>query len=808
MAMEEVEIQNVGGPRGVASEATLLRLLDAAKEQNSNRTVAARTATRIQENYNKAQKEGTGLLGKAAQAAKGLADELVRGGDRVSDFTRHVLGSNSMFQRLIEFGDGAVDRFRSLSSVGASFNNSIFDMTTTAATAGMRLDEFYNVVQNNSEILRMLGGTVTGGAREFSNLSKNLRSGDLGRQLFNLGYTVSDINDGMLTYIENQALQGRLEGMTQRELIRGSREYLQEIDLLAKATGQSREALMQQTNELQNNAEFQALLSRAGEGADQLTNNMAAVAGFMPGFTSDLISIADGFQGSELAIALNQMGSSGQAFLNLLQQADSMSEQDFLRGLSDLGPDVANAITSQFDSTQMRLLRQQGSPIAAIFDALSGMRRMGNINVDQMIAEQEQRDQITSILAGFSDSLARIKSEVLDALLESAFADRVRDLSNSLGRFLTALFGGETPGGMISGAAGSAVSGFQALTDYLVGPDGILTRITSAFTTELDAFTAAINGGTPPMDYLRERAGELGTQLKNWFMEMFFGREINEGPEFYREGGLVDSIKAGMSSMFSFVLDGISNFWNDPANQESINRFFNDMTSFFQRLIESIRESVAGMLAPSTAEVSSGDFGTTGAASAASGEGSIGGAAINAITGFGQLDRDQFLREAEGGLINGLNAWIGDALGMGMNDWFDGHINDLMAGGVDKETAKTTIAEGLSRYISDNYSGDELSTMTRYLNDTLLPTLQSRRVGTLRATGRSFEPENMITTVNQGERVLNPSETSAINDLPTAISQLNTTMAQIKDLTMQSLSHQERTARGIRKLGGDIMGAV
>lgn len=819
MAEEEVEIRNVGGPRGVASEATLLRLLEAAQEQNSNRTVAARTAARLQDTYNKRQKEGAGIFAKTAEAAKGLASEFVSGGDRVSDFSRHVLGAGSTLQSLIEYADGAVDQFRSLSSVGAGFNNSIFDMMVTAATAGMRLDEFYNVVQNNSEVLRMLGGTVTSGAKEFSDLSKSLRSSDLGRQLFDLGFTVSDINDGMLTYIENQALQGRLESMTQQQLIRGSREYLEEIDALAKATGMSREALMQQTNELQNNAEFQALLSRAGDGADQLTNNMAAVSRFMPGFTSDLISIADGFQGSELAIALNQMGSSGQQFLSLLQRADDLSEEDFLRGLSTLGPDVADAITGQFDSTQMRLLRQQGSPIAAIFDALSGMRRMGNINVDQMIAEQEQRDQITSILGGFSDALARIKSEVLDALLESAFADRVRDLSNSLGRFLTALFGGETPGGVITGAAGGVVSGFNTVMDALVGPDGILTRITGALTTELEAFTTAINSGTPPMDYLRQRAGELGEQLKNWFMDMFFGPEVGvgfEGPEaiMERRGGLLDTITTGFSRLFDFAMtqmgfdtsegglsigqqmlakavEGMQDFFNGPMGQD----LKNTIGGYFQTVVDYIVQMLSRIPGSSLVGIDHAQVAADVANSILSGEGVATSAGFSTM--LDQLPSNQFTARELKEMIPEGSLFAEDAP----------MLTNMLGFGIDRGIA----LQNLMRQAGDMSEEDLIANFGPNYQERLAQLYQrvsTRAVGTLRATGKNFEPENVLTKVNQGERVLNPRETAAINELPAVMAQLNTLLAQIRDLTVQSVSHQERTARGIKRLGGDIMGAA
>ena len=46
--------------------------------------------------------------------------------------------------------------------------------------------------------------------------------------------------------------------------------------------------------------------------------------------------------------------------------------------------------------------------------------------------------------------------------------------------------------------------------------------------------------------------------------------------------------------------------------------------------------------------------------------------------------------------------------------------------------------------------------------------IESRQVGTLGATGKLVEPESILTTVDKGERVLDPRETSAVNQFSTA----------------------------------------
>ena len=804
MAIDEVEIKNVGGPNGAASEATLKMLLDATKNQVSGASAQARTAQRLQQNYNNAQNRGTGFINKTATAAKNLAREFVSGGDRVSDFTRHVLGANSKLQGLIDYADGAVDQFRQLSSVGAGFNNSIFDMMTTAATAGMRLDEFYNVVQNNSEVLRMLGGTVTAGAKEFGNLSKGLRSGDLGRRLLNLGFTVSDINDGMLTYIQNQQLQGNLERMSQQDLIKGSQEYLSEIDLLAKATGISRQALLNQTADLNENAQFQSLMARAGAGgAADLEKNLAAVAGLMPGFTNDIIEMSSGFQGTDLAIALNSAGAAGQQFADLMGNAGNMDQSEFLKQLSILGPQIADTV-SAMDPAAIGRLRASGSPLAALFDAMGSFQRMGNIDPEAAQKAQDAQNGLTNVLTGFSNAIALVKTDILDAFIESTFASKLAEIGDSLSTTWTNLFSTE-------GAATGIQTGFTSFKEKMFGPDGVLTNMASSFKTEIDNFNAAINGGTPPMDYLRERAGELGTQLKNWFTDMFFGTMTDVDPrdietDMQRQGGLLDTITTGFSSLMDTAKTKILEIMGLESSETA-------GKSIFTQVMEKL-------FPPNESGQSLGAR--------------IGSALVDSLSSFMESSGGKQLIDTLGYHFEGVMLTLQEAIDNKIGILSNSRLREERAayearglgeGRLSEEDSARVINElrqkvntGLAgMQFMQEYTGSVLPETVTPLQemidalrtagqDVVVPSgLPVRRVGTLRATGKTSEPEDTTARIHAGERVLNPSETAAVNDLPSAIKQLNTLTAQLVALTSQSLSYQEKTARGIRNLGSDML---
>ena len=785
--MDEVEIKNVGGRNGVASEVTLQRLLDATSQNSGNAANAARTRQRLVETNNKAQADNTSILGKATAGVKGLAKEFVSGGNRVSDFSSHILGASSRLQNLVEYLDSNVDQFRSLSQVGAGFNNSIFDMMTSAGLSAMRMDEFYRSVQDNSEVLRMLGGSVTEGAKRFGDISKGMRQGDIGNSLFNLGYTIGDVNDGFMNYVNNQALQGRLAGRSNTDLIKGSQDYLVEIDRLSKATGLSRDALMEQQQQLNNNSKFQALINNASaEGASNLSRNIGVVANLLgPQFADDLTLMASGAGGmSELYRGLVASGSAGQELASILENAGNMTKTEFLGAIRVAGPAVAEEFDNLLPGVQA-MLERGGSDLATAFNSRGALASMQNLS-DAADAEQAARDNVTNFLAQFSNQLQQVKTNVLDKIIESDFGTAVTNLGTSLSAALTSLFGSNAAGGTaLSGSFGSLSDGISAAVTALTGPEGYLTKLTDTIRGEVEAFTAATSptasNRQSPMDYLRERAGELGTQLKNWFTDMFLG-PINDEMGMSRSGGILGTIKDGFSNLMNGLTDrlfppneagdslgtrignklieGLEGFFNSETGQ----RLTSTISYYFEGLMLSLQEAIdskIGILSNSRLEEERESFEEKGLA-----EGRLSQSDAARVTARLQEKVDLGISSMQSQLSYGLTP-SGDQV-----DTVQSAIGALRAAGQD-----VIVPEGLP----------------------------VRRVGTLKATGQTTEPADTVAQIHKGERVLNPSETGAMNDLPGAINQLNTLTAQIRDLMAQSVGHQERTARGIKKLGSDIM---
>jgi len=559
----ETEIRNVGGPDGVASEATLMRLVELTRSMQRNTNAASQAEARLRKAHNDAVAKGTkelGLLGKAADlAGKGLnkyASVLQHGVSGVSDFSKYILGSNSALQRLVEYADQSTHQFRELSQVGAGFSNSIFEMNKVAATSGMAMTQFYETISGNSEVLRMLGGTVTDGAKRFSEISKGIRQSDLGQRLLQLGFTAQDINEGFLSYSNNMQRQGLLQRMSNAELIEGSANYLKEIDLLAKATGKNREELLNQTSELQNSAAFQALQARASaDGAGQLERNMASLASFLPGFTGDIMDMASGLRGSQLEIGLSQ-SAAGQQMVDLIRNMEGMSNTEFLRNMQQLGPLIGNTVAAM-DPAQIRALRAQGSPLAALFDAMPAFRAMANIDPDAAEKEQEQRSKLTELFAGFSDAISRLSSFITESFLNSETFQSLKKIGNSLSTTFKELFGEQGEGGAFSNAS-TGIKNFTTTVDkWFV--DNITTPL-QAFIDDFNKFSA--DGGTP-LEFLKIKVTEAGNAIADYLLGPIESEPggTNRGQ---RAGGILKKITDGIAKAFSG--DGASNFTTSISN--------------------------------------------------------------------------------------------------------------------------------------------------------------------------------------------------------------------------------------------------
>jgi len=475
---EETEITNVGGD-GVASEATLLNLLS-AMESLGGKGGGKSAAAKAQEMYNKRQADGIKIIDteskvrdkgvdvlKKANAAlkkfgsvladgaagglfavgaslKNLSTEILMGGNQIGDFTKHLPLVGDHLGILTGYFQGSIDTFRNLSDVGAGFGGDILAMRQASADASLSLEQFASLVGGSSGTLTMLGSTVTQGAQRLGSMTKELRNADRG--LMNLGFTQESLNEGMVDYLENQALAGQLRGRSDRSLIDGAQNYLTELDKLSKITGKSRKELAEQMN--QNGQAANINVTRAklsGEALMNFDNNLAHLTTMVPGLGDAFKDLSDGIPQTEVGQVLTSLVP-GFKELAEANASGRISQEEFQRRLADLTPQITRAFDSMDPAQVQALMGREG--FDGLLGSLSEVRTYTQRQTKAAAAAAEQanadakRQPLTAFLANFEQTVQDVRSKFESAFIESGVLDFIgEELAGGAGTLMEQIDG-------------------------------------------------------------------------------------------------------------------------------------------------------------------------------------------------------------------------------------------------------------------------------------------------------------------------------------------------------------------------------
>jgi len=383
------------------------------------------------------------LIGGTAKVMLDLSKELLMGSDRVSDFTKHLANLPSIFgvlgglvHSLSSYIDKTIDTFRSLSQVGANFGNDITAMRQSAAQSGMSMDRFANFVQQNSEAFANLGGTVTQGAKRFGELSKTMREGQAGQRLMEMGFTIDELNDTLVTYANINSRMGRDRQLTDRELIASAGVFGEELNKAAAASGLSRQALMKGVDAMSKELSIQALKARIPKDKQQA---------FEVGLTQILDSFkiggpallegAKGFVSSAEGIAMNAVSPE---IMNTMKL--------YAEGSLD-ATEAQNRMITEAKAQREKLLKMSAAEIDAREKSMPGFKTAyaavmemasktvkSQKEIDEALAKAKRNKSIEDFYLKFTDTIERFRGKLMDTLLSSkAFARLEASIDKLLG---------------------------------------------------------------------------------------------------------------------------------------------------------------------------------------------------------------------------------------------------------------------------------------------------------------------------------------------------------------------------------------
>jgi hypothetical protein len=164
------------------------------------------------------------------------------------------------FAALAAFQETQLVQYQTLTKAGVNFGGSLTDLRMAASNSYLTMQEFSTLMSSNSATLAKMGGSVDAGAKAFSAASNTLGASRLGSDLRALGFTSMEVNQGMMDYINISGGRNRREMQDTDALAKGAGQYMEQLDGLAKLTGESREALAAKMKEDAANQAWQGYL--------------------------------------------------------------------------------------------------------------------------------------------------------------------------------------------------------------------------------------------------------------------------------------------------------------------------------------------------------------------------------------------------------------------------------------------------------------------------------------------------------------------------------------------------------------------
>ncbi len=500
----------------------------------------------------------------------------------------HVVSGLS---KLAEFQEEMLGHYQDTTKAGVNFGGSLTDMRLAASQAYMTMSEFKEIVAANSQAFTKMGGSADEGARSFFKAANDINKSELGSNLRGLGYTAKDVNQGLADYISLTGGRTREEMRNTKQLTEGATAYLEQLDGLAKLTGESREELAKKIKDDQAKAAFEAHLLtldvkereraraavteaevRGGKGAAQalqaklmglppMTEAAQKFVGTMQNGNQALDNLAAGVKDNTKTV--DDMKRGGAAFTHSLAK-DGQNLKQVGSALMMAGKDVelygraigANnqAVTNQINTVEEQIahekkisdqkITQQESEAQAAVDTKKALEEMGQKILAAFLPVAKVGLEVVNALAPFAPYL------IAGAAAVGVFtgALKAKSLLDSLSRRGGGR--GGLPGGL-PGTGGTAPPGGPprpGLPGGAPGGPGIGARLMSG----AKGGVAGLLGGMV-LGAASDRAKEAGMEKTGAGLDI-----ASQAASFAGTGAMLGSIVPGLGTVAGGVVGGLA----------------------------------------------------------------------------------------------------------------------------------------------------------------------------------------------------------------------------------------------------------
>ena len=524
---EDIELNDA------ATETTLLLLLDAVRKMGggSGGGGTGDLEKDLNDLSDKSKEAGdqVGDLGDTAEetssklangfetafsAVKGLATELLVGGDRLSDFTSHITGAISEIplvggvlggaaQAFVSVIDSTIDNFRELSQSGIGFGESLFDIQGAAARSGLSLETFQQTLSNNSETLALFGGSASAGARRFQEVSGIIQK-QFGPQFSALGMTMEETAQFTAEYMELQTRLGRNQRMDARSQAMGTANYIKQLDYLAKVTGKQRSEVAAMLKEQAQDKRLKLIMGSMSEAAQaNLQGTLTMLDSASPELKEALTEMVatGGVPMSDMAKDMARLNPRLASMARGLRDG-TVTQEEYaaeVRRTADMVNNMSDAQRQQY-----AVLQAQGSAIGSSVVLFQDLTNIGQ-GAAQALDDQQRRMKAGNAgLLDFERRITEVRNLILGTLIES-------------------------------GVFQSLETAFTDVVDFFTGPEGIdmIEQTIAKVSSAISEFIADVQDfGIQKVlgDLFSQAMSGLGNLLKEGIKSLF-GMGGGSGPD-------------------------------------------------------------------------------------------------------------------------------------------------------------------------------------------------------------------------------------------------------------------------------------
>ena len=366
--------------------------------------------------------------GKVMDVNLRLSDLTEEGGK----FTKSMLGQVLGLERLgivsgvaadamsdvVKYAEKNVDAWRKLSDVGASFGNDVIAMDVAAKNMRLSTEDMADIVRKNTKDLAVLGGTVDGGAKVFTDFSRVFHESGVNEQLLQMGMNEKEINELLVLQATSTRNMRRMDDAAKEAEVKAAKELAVEMDAMARLTGKSRQEQMEAQRALKNDAQVQASvnaeIAKGGKDVEHAFGRaMAATATVGPEMQSLVKGVLAAGQlpvnaTREQQQMFAQMGGESRALLKQASDAFKAGKGDEAERLTNQAL-VAAARSKELEQAQSRAKYGEESGML-LYSNLMNLRRTTDV-ANENAKAVGKNSLTTRELADFTVSEAKKEAE-------------------------------------------------------------------------------------------------------------------------------------------------------------------------------------------------------------------------------------------------------------------------------------------------------------------------------------------------------------------------------------------------------------